>query len=283
VGRLRELTSPLDILAAAPEQLCGCSRLDRAVLSLIRNGFLVAHAAWFTGDARGATNALDALRADPPRLEHPMVESELLRRRRATLVSGARVHPRMAEAMGWDSYVAAPVLLGDAIAVIHADRRSGPALDVLDGDVLWSFANGVADAFESASLRRALRTQRSEMRAFVEWLGARSGELSDPTMELLPGHEPTPEPPGSLDVIASASRVDDRVVFEDVLTRRELDVLRLLVRGESNQGIAAQLVISAGTVKFHVGNILDKLRVSNRAEAVSRYHRLVEMGPREDA
>jgi DNA-binding NarL/FixJ family response regulator len=68
---------------------------------------------------------------------------------------------------------------------------------------------------------------------------------------------------------------DDRIVFDQLLTRRELDVLRLLARGGTNRRIAAELVISEATVKSHVVSVLRKLRVANRAEAVSRYHRLM--------
>jgi two-component system, NarL family, response regulator DevR len=52
------------------------------------------------------------------------------------------------------------------------------------------------------------------------------------------------------------------------LTERELDVLRLLARGLSNRAIGGQLFISETTVKFHVGNLMRKLMVSRRAEAV---------------
>jgi DNA-binding NarL/FixJ family response regulator len=51
-------------------------------------------------------------------------------------------------------------------------------------------------------------------------------------------------------------------------------VLRLVTGGETNAGIARSLVISEGTVKFHVKNILRKLGASNRAEATSRYLRM---------
>jgi two-component system response regulator DevR len=52
------------------------------------------------------------------------------------------------------------------------------------------------------------------------------------------------------------------------LTGRELEVLRLLARGLSNKDIGAELYVSETTAKFHVGNILRKLGVSRRAEAV---------------
>jgi DNA-binding NarL/FixJ family response regulator len=65
-----------------------------------------------------------------------------------------------------------------------------------------------------------------------------------------------------------------------VLTRRELEVLRLLGDGYTNRSIAEELFISTGTVKFHVNRILTKLRVANRAEAVSRYYALLGTRPR---
>ena len=53
------------------------------------------------------------------------------------------------------------------------------------------------------------------------------------------------------------------------LTRRELEVLALLVKGYSNPDIAERLIVSRATVKVHVGNILSKLSASNRGEAIS--------------
>jgi len=53
------------------------------------------------------------------------------------------------------------------------------------------------------------------------------------------------------------------------LTRREQEVLALLVKGMSNPEIAARLVISRSTVKVHISSILSKLGVASRAEAIS--------------
>jgi LuxR family maltose regulon positive regulatory protein len=54
------------------------------------------------------------------------------------------------------------------------------------------------------------------------------------------------------------------------MTARELEVLRLISGGLTNQQIADQLFISAGTVKTHVKNIYGKLDVHNRVQAVER-------------
>jgi len=51
------------------------------------------------------------------------------------------------------------------------------------------------------------------------------------------------------------------------LTEREKEILQLVSQGLSNKAIAGTLFLSAGTVKVHVSNILDKLGVSNRTEA----------------
>jgi DNA-binding NarL/FixJ family response regulator len=53
-----------------------------------------------------------------------------------------------------------------------------------------------------------------------------------------------------------------------VLTARELEVLRLVARGMSNRDVADQLFISENTVKNHVRNILEKLHLHSRMEAV---------------
>jgi LuxR family maltose regulon positive regulatory protein len=58
------------------------------------------------------------------------------------------------------------------------------------------------------------------------------------------------------------------------LTARELEVIRLLAGGASNQRIANELTVSVGTVKAHISHILGKMEAGNRTEAVARARKL---------
>jgi len=58
------------------------------------------------------------------------------------------------------------------------------------------------------------------------------------------------------------------------LTERELEVLRLIAQGHSNQQIADALIVSVGTVKKHLNNIFGKLGVHSRTQAVARAREL---------
>jgi p-hydroxybenzoate 3-monooxygenase len=218
VTRLRAVTSPDAMLAQAPAALCQGSRFERAIFSVVAEGRMVARTVHFGADPDNARSVLAELQASPVALEHPLIETELVRRRRATIVVEADVHPRVdrrtAELMGWRSYVAAPLSIGKRlVGVIHADRGPDQPLEVLDRDVLWAFATGLSQAYESASLRRALRQEREQMRHFLEWIGARSGELTEARITLADARRaPVPPPWVPEDGMPPQGR-DDRVVF----------------------------------------------------------------------
>lgn len=65
-----------------------------------------------------------------------------------------------------------------------------------------------------------------------------------------------------------SGRIAERVQVTD-LTPRELEVLRLIVKGKSNKEIADELNIVEGTVKYHVSLILSKMGVQDRTEAAT--------------
>jgi DNA-binding NarL/FixJ family response regulator len=69
-----------------------------------------------------------------------------------------------------------------------------------------------------------------------------------------------------LEQVRESAKENKKGFYE--LSTREKEVLKLTAQGSSNKEIAANLFISDTTVKAHMRNILDKLRVKNRAEAV---------------
>lgn len=58
---------------------------------------------------------------------------------------------------------------------------------------------------------------------------------------------------------------------ENPLTERESQVLELVAEGKTTKEIAAELYLSAGTVRNYISTILDKLGVGNRIEAIARF------------
>jgi LuxR family maltose regulon positive regulatory protein len=71
-------------------------------------------------------------------------------------------------------------------------------------------------------------------------------------------------------VLAASPPASERLSeLPDPLSEQEIKVLGLIVAGKSNQEIAEELVISVGTAKWHVHNVLQKLGAKNRSQAVA--------------
>lgn len=257
-----------EIVDRAPAECARALGLDRCVLSRVDDGALVAEALHATGDGP----ALEDLRRAPVRLGYPLVEAEMLRRRRAAIVPAPEDGDAVARhafgaAMRWGEHLAAPVVLeGRVIGFLHGDRAGRPLTEA-EREGLQRFASAFAGVVERAVLRRRLRIQRQELRQVASWADARTSELSDGAIDLAVEREA----PGADEEVRAQG---GDAAMRDLLTRRELDVLEHMVRGETNADIARALVVSEGTVKFHVKNILRKLHAANRAEATSRYLRL---------
>jgi DNA-binding NarL/FixJ family response regulator len=82
----------------------------------------------------------------------------------------------------------------------------------------------------------------------------------------------TENPPGADAALPGRAAVD--TAGKKTLTRREIEILRLISTGLNNQAIAARLFISEHTVHRHVANTLGKLNVASRSAAVAQAARL---------
>jgi LuxR family maltose regulon positive regulatory protein len=96
-------------------------------------------------------------------------------------------------------------------------------------------------------------------RALLEATRAIAPDFVDSILNIHPAADAAPSPIAAL---------------PEPLSAQEIRVLKLVAAGKSNQEIADELVISAGTAKWHVHNILQKLEVNNRAQAIARAREL---------
>jgi len=137
-------------------------------------------------------------------------------------------------------------------------ERAGIAVVVLIDDPTAGWA---ARALRSG-VRSILPRESLESEIVSAVLAADSGlVLLDPEL--------TKELASQTRSVSSATAETAMEALEE-LTRREVEVLRLMAEGSGNKQIAARLGISDHTVKFHISSILAKLSVSSRTEAVTQ-------------
>jgi NarL family two-component system response regulator LiaR len=91
-------------------------------------------------------------------------------------------------------------------------------------------------------------------------------QLLQSIRDVASGH-PTIHPSIAMRVIHEFDHSSDTPMINETLTRRELEALRLIARGLSNQEIATILVVHERTIAKYVSSILNKLHVSNRTQA----------------
>jgi LuxR family transcriptional regulator, regulator of acetate metabolism len=262
VRRLGELGSSEGLLTRAAAELGAGSEFDRVVISEVVDGRLEPLTIWAGDNQTAADAALAELGEATMRLEYPLLEYEVARRHVPEVVvsvagAGARTPAPLAQSLDWGSYAVAALAVGNnTIGLLHADAtHSGRTVDALDGEVVGRYAEELAGVFERAVLRHTLELHRAELSAAVHWMSTRLGQLEDAAGLMSP----------------RGKRGDARLM--ESLTARELEVVRLLGRGNTNLAIASALVVREGTVKYHVKNILRKLGATNRADAVARFVR----------
>jgi DNA-binding CsgD family transcriptional regulator/GAF domain-containing protein len=279
LGRLRNARTVAQLIELTPAEACKCG-FDRVLLSRVEDSRWYAQSCHVEGDPDLAREIVRAAQERVEPLGATVIETEMLRRHKPILVEDAptrRVgHRAVAALTACRSYVAAPIVVdGRVIGFLHADcDASQRHVDEHDRDVLWLFADVFADALQRTELRERLDSLRNQIQRMTSSLAATVDQSVDRDTELGgPCAASDDDPPSSAVVVPMRAVAEARL--ESLLTKRELEVLRLMASGETNRGIAERLVISEGTVKSHVKHILRKLRAVNRADAASRFTRIV--------
>jgi DNA-binding CsgD family transcriptional regulator len=255
LARLRGLPSSHDLVETACQELAIRAGFGRVTISSVEGNAWKPRKAYFA-DADDAW--FDEWVGQDIPLQGYTPEARLLTERRPALVldtAATQVHEDIiVEAGGSVSYVVAPVCSrGSVVAFLHADHfpTTRVATDV-DRDLLWAFADGFSRIHERLVLLERVQAQRAQV-----------GTILDTALRSLP------------DSLGSAPRLGTlstgaRLAALSELTARETEVLGLMVAGAPNRVIAARLVIAEDTVKSHVKQILRKLGVANRAQAIAR-------------
>jgi len=139
----------------------------------------------------------------------------------------------------------------DGVTATHQIHKQFPAIQVI---ALTSFkdSNLIQNALQAGAIGYLLKNISAD-------------DLAHAIRSAYEGHSIIS--PDAAEVLIQASNDPARPGSD--LTERERAVLTLMVEGLTNSQIAVKLVVSPSTVKSHVSNILSKMNVSSRAEAVA--------------
>lgn len=217
---------------------------------LVRTGFAAILSTepdlQIVGQATNGQEALDLVAAESPDVVLMDVQMPVMDGIAATEAIIASEHPSkviILTTFDQDDYVFAGLRAG----------ASGFLLKNSDADHLIEAVRAVADG-------HALLSPEVTRRVIAEMTSGASPAASGQDLEMMP---PSPGAPESAE---SGSRVPDPRLSS--LTPRELEVLGLIGQGRSNAEIAASLFLGEATVKTHVSNLLSKLQLRDRVQAV---------------
>jgi DNA-binding NarL/FixJ family response regulator len=279
LASLRVAASPLQLLQRAATELVVSCGFERALITRMTAPATMVATAWHADpDPADFDRRLTLWREHPPGVTHLVFEGELVRRRRAGLMPDAQTNPLtykpIMEALGCESYVAAPITPGAQVeGMVHADRPSS-RVDELDCAVLAVFAEGLSLALERATMAERVRSHEQRMRGLLGQADGLLETLVDGTFDMVVATPESGEPVRATSARREPSSREVPMGVLSLLTRREIEVLDMMSGGATNAAIGEALIISEVTVKSHVQHILRKLRASNRAEASARYVRL---------
>ncbi len=270
LARLRSIPTTDDLVAAVCPELIRSCGFSRAMLSRVTGTTWRPWMAQFShrdlreSDEQWMAGGGIALAEMP-------LESDLLQTLRHGFSSDTSADPRVSRAFvaqtGSRSYAVAPIApKGRVIGLVHADYFPSPrSVDEVDAHILGAFAEGFGRLYERGVLLERLGRERDHVRQTLRNTEAIMDNLARAEVELVRDAE------GRSSVSATASLALAPGAIDGLLTSREREVMALLVTGQTNSAIAERLVISEGTVKSHVKQILRKLGAVNRSEVIARY------------
>lgn len=254
LSRLRGLTSSRDLVDTVCQEIVTRCGFGRATISRVERGMWIPANGHFSEDD---PTWFDGWIDHGIPLHGHTPEARLLTERLPALVmdtSQGEVHQDIiVEAGQSQSYVVAPLMSrGTVVGFLHCDHfPTDRRADAVDRDVLWAFAQGFTRLHERMVLMERVQAQRTQVGAVLD--SALAG---------------LPEALGATGGVSGLAAGRAEVLAE--LTSRETEVLELMVAGQTNRAIANRLVITEDTVKSHVKQVLRKLGVSNRAQAIAR-------------
>ena len=190
-----------------------------------------------------------------------------------TFVNDPRTDSRassvFAEQTGARSYAVAPIMPhGRVIGLLHADfYPSTRRVDEVDAHILGAYADGFGRIYERTVLLERLGAERDQVREMLRQTETMMDNLARAELELVRHADER----SAISAAATLALTDSTPELDEILTAREQEVMALLVTGQTNSAIAERLVISEGTVKSHVKQILRKLGAVNRSELIARY------------
>lgn len=265
---LRDVESTNELVDQAVVAICQLG-FDRAIVSRVDNELWVAQSVYVGRDAKWAEEILQVSRSNPQLVQPGLVEAEVVRTGRSVLVEDVETRPNVnrpiADASLSRAYVAAPIIVqGAVVGFLHADcYYQGRDLTEADRAALALFGEGFGYALARTAVLDRLESLRADLGQLRAGLSSNAVGMWNGDKSRTEASRRLPQPP---DIAGTG------------LTRREIEVLQWMARGETNGRIARRLNITEGTVKTHVQAILRKLGAANRAAAVSMWVQVSRFG-----
>jgi LuxR family transcriptional regulator, regulator of acetate metabolism len=267
LSRLHTPSTLPELYDRATRALCDHTEFDRAVLFRLEGFEMIPHSVWFTGDPEWAEEFRRIGHTSPMRIDYDIVETEMISTRAPMFVPNAQSNPRgfkpLVEGSRTRSYAAAPLVPENVlIGFIHADCYFADRdVNEDDRDLLGVFAEGLGYAIQRTALLTRVERQRTQINRLRSVIDETLTKVSDAVAALEVDADDGP-----------TTTVLSVPGFE--ITRREAEILRLIDTGASEDQAADELGIPRPSVRWHLGQLRQKLGADSTASAVARWRAL---------